>query len=195
MKIIVLTGGIATGKSTVSQYLIQKGYPVIDSDKIARQVVEPGSNGLEQLVTHFGIEILNEYGELNRQVFGDMIFGRKDLIRQVNQILHPLIFEAMESAIQSYRNQGQALVFLDIPLYYEVNKSYQEDQVWLVYVPEDVQSDRLQKRNHLDNEQVKQRIQSQLSIEEKLKLADVIIDNQGAVEDLYHQVDRLLENI
>lgn len=195
MKIIVLTGGIATGKSTVSQYLIQKGYPVIDSDKIARQVVEPGSNGLEQLVTHFGIEILNEYGELNRQVFGDMIFGRKDLIRQVNQILHPLIFEAMESAIQSYRNQGQALVFLDIPLYYEVNKSYQEDQVWLVYVPEDVQSDRLQKRNHLDNEQVKQRIQSQLSIEEKLKLADVIIDNQGAVEDLYLQVDRLLENI
>lgn len=195
MKIIVLTGGIATGKSTVSRYLIQKGYPVIDSDKIARQVVEPGSKGLEQLVTQFGMKILTENGELNRQVFGDMIFGRQDLILQVNQILHPLIFEAMESAIQSYRNQGQALVFLDIPLYYEVNKTYQEDQVWLVYVPEDVQFDRLQKRNHLDNEQVKQRIQSQLSIEEKLKLADVIIDNQGTVEDLYHQVDRLLEKI
>ena len=195
MKIIVLTGGIATGKSTVSHYLRQKGYPVVDSDIIARQVVEPDTPGLARLVEAFGPQILTENGHLDRQVLGDIIFKNKALAEKLNQIIHPLIHRAMDEEIQTYKKQGQALVFLDIPLYYEVKKSYQEDQVWLVYVPESLQFQRLKDRNQYSDEHVRQRISSQLSIEDKVKQADIVINNQGSLQDLYAQVNTLLANL
>ncbi len=195
MKIIVLTGGIATGKSTVSHYLRQKGYPVVDSDIIARQVVEPDTPGLARLVEAFGPQILTENGHLDRQVLGDIIFKNKALAEKLNQIIHPLIHRAMDEEIQTYKKQGQALVFLDIPLYYEVKRSYQEDQVWLVYVPESLQFQRLKDRNQYSDEHVRQRISSQLSIEDKVKQADIVINNQGSLQDLYAQVNTLLANL
>lgn len=124
---IGLTGGIATGKSTVSNYLKELAYPLVDADVIARQLVEPGQEGLERLVARFGREILDESGALNRQAFGQRLFGNAKLRQEVDQLLHPLIYEALEGESQRLAQAGAALAFFDIPLLYETGY----DQKWI----------------------------------------------------------------
>ena len=195
MKIIVLTGSIATGKSTVSKYLIQQGFKVIDLDIIARQVVEPGSRGLEQLVERFGQGILNESGGLNRPALGDLIFKRSSIKEEVNQILHPHIFKEMNLQIDQAAKAGEALIFLDIPLFHESSHDYHYDSVWVVYIPRDLQISRLMERNQLTYQEALDRINSQLSIEEKAEDADLVIDNSGSLRDLYHTIDQALADL
>lgn len=195
MNVIVLTGGIASGKSTVTRYLRSKGYPVIDLDVIAHQVVQAGSPGLALLVQHFGQNILSEDGELNRAMMGQMLFTNPQVKEKVNQLLHPLIFKQMDEEIEAERLAGSQLVFLDIPLFFESPSAFDYDQVWVVYVEPEVQIDRLMARNQLTRQQAMDRINSQMSLAEKAKIADQVLDNSSSPATLYATVDKLLERL
>ena len=192
---IGLTGGIATGKSTVSNYLKELAYPLIDADVIARQLVEPGQEGLECLVERFGREILDESGALNRQVFGQRLFGDAQLRQEVDQLLHPLIYEALEAESQRLAQAGAQLAFLDIPLLYETGYDQKMDQVWVVYLPHDLQVERLMARNGWGQDHAEAAIASQASIETKRQRADLVIDNQGTLAATFAQVDQALSRL
>ena len=192
---IGLTGGIATGKSTVSNYLKELAYPLVDADVVARQLVEPGQEGLERLVARFGREILDESGALNRQVFGQRLFGNTQLRQEVDQLLHPLIYEALEGESQRLAQAGAALAFFDIPLLYETGYDQKMDQVWVVYLPHDLQVERLMARNGWNQGQAEAAIASQASIETKRQGADLVIDNQGSLAATFAQVDQALSRL
>lgn len=195
MRVIGLTGGIATGKSSVSNYLLSLGIPVIDADLISREVVEPGQPGLLKLLQKFGPEILTQDGQLNRPALAQKLFHNEAVRQQVNQLLHPLIYDRMFERVAAFQSQGEALVFLDIPLLFETQTKNLFDDIWLVYVPETIQLERLMKRDQLSQEAAVARIASQLSIEEKRLLADVIIDNSGTIEVTLAQVKSLLDSM
>ena len=193
MLVIGLTGGIATGKSTVSNYLLSLGLAVIDADIISREVVEPGGKGLLQLVQSFGSHLLQSNGQLDRAKLADLLFHDETIRRQVNDILHPLIYEAIFEQVADYRLKGEQAVFLDIPLLFESGELEYFDEIWLVYVPETVQLNRLMQRDHLSKEYGQARLASQLAIESKKSLADVIIDNTGSIQETYKQVETILK--
>lgn len=192
---IGLTGGIATGKSTVSNYLKELDYPLIDADVIARQLVEPGQEGLKRLVAKFGAEILNESGALDRQALGQRLFGDAQLRQEVDQLLHPLIYEALEAESQRLAQAGAQLAFFDIPLLYETGYDQKMDQVWVVYLPHDIQVERLMARNSWSQDQAEAAIASQASIEAKRQRADLVIDNQGSLAVTFAQVDQALSRL
>ena len=192
---IGLTGGIATGKSTVSNYLKELDYPLIDADVIARQLVEPGQEGLKRLVAKFGAEILNESGALDRQALGQRLFGDAQLRQEVDQLLHPLIYEALEAESQRLAQAGAKLAFFDIPLLYETGYDQKMDQVWVVYLPHDLQVERLMARNSWSQDQAEAAIASQASIEAKRQRADLVIDNQGSLAVSFAQVDQALSRL
>ena len=195
MKIVGLTGGIATGKSTISQYLLIQNIPVIDCDLIARQVVEKDTIGLQQLIAAFGEEILTDSKELNRAKLGNIIFNHQEKRQLVNQIVHPLVDVEMKKQIANYQLMNKQLVVLDIPLLFEENYQTWCDEVLVVYIPTGLQLKRLMQRNHLSQEEAKSRIHSQMSIDEKKLLADRVVDNSQSLEKTYQQVDKwLLEN-
>lgn len=199
MKQVILTGGIATGKSTVSNYLLEKGYPVIDTDILSRQAVEPGSKGLSQIVADFGPQVLTPEGNLDRDAVARLVFQDSKWRDRLNQIVHPLVFKATKAGLDDYRQAGAELVFVDMPLYFEVGVNYLDQvkpvQVWLVYVDEDTQLKRLLDRNHYDLDHAKDRIASQYPIEEKAQQADVVIDNRGIIENTLKQVDQALTEL
>lgn len=190
MRKIGITGGIATGKSTVTNYLRQKGYTVVDADEAARAVVAPMSLGIDKVIDAFGQQIVKGDGQLDRELLGKLIFKDEAKRDQLNQLLHPLIMDWMDQQIA----QAEAeIVFVDVPLLYEVGYDKKVDQVWLVYVNRMIQLQRLMERNHLTEEEANQRIDSQWSLEDKKEKADVIIDNEGNLDALYRQIDQLLE--
>ena len=177
MKVIAITGSIATGKSGVSNYLIKRGFPVIDTDILSRFVVEKGSTGLKQLTEAFGNQILNEDGTLNRKKLGSILFSDEESKQTINRILHPLIADEANQQIKDYQTAGERLIFVDIPLYYEVNINILMDDVWLVYTTPTIQLERLMKRNQINEQEAQQLINNQISIEDKAKWAEKIIDN------------------
>lgn len=192
MRKIGITGGIATGKSTVTNYLRQKGYTVVDADEAARAVVAPMSLGIDKVIDAFGQQIVKGDGQLDRELLGKLIFKDEAKRDQLNQLLHPLIMDWMDQQI----TQAEAeIVFVDVPLLYEVGYDQKVDQVWLVYVNRMIQLQRLMERNHLTEEEANQRIDSQWSLEDKKEKADVIIDNEGNLDALYRQIDQLLEGL
>lgn len=188
--IIGLTGGIACGKSTVSTYLRQKGIPVVDADVVARQVVEPGSVGLQQIVECFGRQYLHPDGTLNRAMLGERVFSEPDARKQLNQITGPLILAELKQQLQV---QAPVIV-LDAALLLEED-AYRQlvDVVWVVHVTPEVQLERLMARNHFTLQQAEARIASQMPESQRLLLADAVIDNNGSTADTYEQVDALLQ--
>lgn len=195
MTTIGLTGSIATGKSTIASYLQTKHIPVVDMDLIAREVVEPGTTGLEMLEKTFGKRIINLDGTLNRGALGDLLFHNDWVREKVNEILHPFIFELADQRVAQYQTQEEPIIVVDIPILFEKEGQAQFDEVWVVYVPEEIQLERLMQRNQLKRAEAKVKIESQLSIEEKAQQADVVIDNSKTKEDSYRQVDRELERL
>lgn len=176
-RVLGLTGGIATGKSTVVNIFHQSGFPIVDADKIARQVVEPGTPGLMDIVTFFGPDILTDEGTLNRKKLGTIIFEDEQKRTILNQLLSKYIQTAILKEIE--KKQGtSSLVVVDIPLLFEGGYEVYMDQVAVVYIPESLQVQRLMERDHLTEQAALQRIHSQWPIETKKKLADVIFDNQ-----------------
>lgn len=193
MKAIAITGSIATGKSTVSKYLIQQGYPVIDTDIISRVVVEKGTVGLERLKENFSEDIIQADGTLNRKALGNIVFNDEASKEKLNQILHPLISKESKERMAAYKEEGHSLIFVDIPLYYEVDIDIPTDAVWLVYVSPDIQLERLMKRNQIGEEDARQLISNQISIQDKAKWSEIVIDNSNTSEETHKQIDQLLK--
>ncbi|WP_195851010.1 dephospho-CoA kinase [Aerococcus tenax] len=187
-----LTGSIATGKSTVSNYFKKVGFPVVDADLGARAVVEPGTQGLQAIKEHFGEDFLFPNGTLNRKKLGDVVFTDKDQLKALNQLLLPYIYDWVNDRAQSYQDQGHQLIVLDIPLLYETKYQDACDAVMLVYVPESIQLQRLMDRDNLSEDEAFDRMLSQYNIEQKLRWADIVIDNQGSIQQTEKQVEAWL---
>ncbi|MBE5664550.1 dephospho-CoA kinase [Staphylococcus sp. SS35] len=191
-KVIGLTGGIASGKSTVSELLTVFGFKVVDADKAARKAVEKESKGLAQVRETFGEEAIDENGEMDRRYMGDLIFNQPEKRLELNAIVHPIVREIMEDEKNEYLNQGFNVI-MDIPLLYENELENTVDEVWVVYTSESIQMDRLMQRNDLSLEDAKARVYSQISIDKKSRMADHVIDNLGDKLELKQNLERLLE--
>lgn len=195
MKVLGLTGGIATGKSTVSNHLRQQGRLIIDADQVARDIVRPGTVGLSQVVKAFGKNILTDNGELDRGRLAKLVFSSKKARQQLNDILQPLIRQQIVTMLDKYRQQQVPLVVLDAPLLIEEHYQPLCDYIMVVTTKRSVQLARLMQRNQLTSLQAQQRIDSQLALTEKIKQADVVIDNNGTMDETWQQVDRWLASV
>lgn len=194
MRVIGLTGGIATGKSAVSQILLNLGVPVIDADQLARQVVEPGQPALQEIVTHFGPQILKEDGSLDRQGMADIIFTNAEARKLLENITHPRIMQEVWKKIAHYRSLGQKLVVFDAPLLIEANLHNKVDEVWLVTCSKETQVERLMNKAQYDEEKAVRQIETQMPLAQKRKYADIIIENTGSLSDLEQKVVALWQD-
>lgn len=191
-KVIGLTGGIATGKSTVSELLTAYGFKIVDADIASREAVKKGSKGLEQIKKTFGGEAIDDNGEMNRKYMGELVFNHPEKRIVLNNIVHPIVRELMEEQKKYYLNQGFNVV-MDIPLLFENDLQDTVDEVWVVYTSESIQIDRLMERNNLTQEDAKARVLSQISIDKKSRMADYVIDNLGDKLELKQNLQQLLE--
>ena len=191
MTVIGLTGGIASGKSTVSSYLRQKGIPIFDADACAWDVEKKGEPCLAALVRAFGTEILTPEGELDRAKMADVAFHDKKALAMLNAIVHKAIEEKRDAFLQAH--EGEPLVIVDAPLLLECGWEKLVDQVWVVSISEEEQIRRAMARSGMSRQEVVDRIHRQMPLAEKTKQADVVIDNSGGLEQLYKQVDALLD--
>jgi dephospho-CoA kinase len=190
--VIGLTGSIATGKSTVTRYLLSKGYPVIDSDQLARLVVAKGSPVLEEIAKTFGQDLILASGDLNRKALGAIVFSDEEARLRLNAITHPAINGEMHKQIDQYESEGKRLIFCDVPLLFEGEMEDQFDEVWLVYTSEEIQLQRLMARDDIDEDTAMAKMNAQFSIEDKREMADEVISNEGSIEETHVQVDHLL---
>lgn len=191
--ILGLTGGIASGKSTVSTYLAQNGALIVDADLIARQVVAKKSSGLKQIVAKFGEEILTASGELDRKKLGKLVFSNKDLLKALTDITGPLIRAEILREIQAAKKAQVKLVVLDIPLLFETGYQTLCDKVMVVTIPSKLQLERVMKRDNLSAAEARKRIANQLPASKRNELADVLIDNSKSVAETYQQVLKWLK--
>lgn len=194
MKIIGLTGGIASGKSTASEIISTMGYPVVDADEISIELAEPGQPIWQAYKDRYGEKVLYQDGSLNRKAVAALVFSDKDELAWANSMSHPIIHSRIKAAIKELEAMGADRVFLDIPLLFEAGFQDMTDAVWLVYISPACQLSRLMERNGYSQAEAKMRIDAQMSIDEKCKLADVIIDNQGTIEELRINIIKELEN-
>ncbi|SFE49547.1 dephospho-CoA kinase [Paenibacillus catalpae] len=185
---IGLTGGIATGKSTVAAMLVERGALLVDADQVAREVVMPGEPALEAVASAFGQAVIHTDGTLNRKALGGIVFNNRESLAQLESILHPAIRNRMQQQIRQYEEQSQ-LVVADIPLLYETGQEGLYDGIMVVYVPQQLQLKRLMERNGLPEEEALRRIGLQMDIEQKRSRADWVIDNSGSLEETRRQVD------
>ena len=191
--VLGITGGIATGKSSVVQHFIDLGFPVVDADIIARHLLDQNEQAYNEVVKVFGSEILQENGEIDRQALGALVFNHPDKLKQLDELMAPFLQKSILAAIKQ-ASQNQKLVIVDVPLMYE--KGYDEwmDQVAVVYCTPNQQLKRLMQRNQLTEKEAKQRIDSQLPIEMKKLLAEVVFDNSNDLTQTIQQVDTWLSN-
>lgn len=185
--IIGLTGGIASGKSTVSNYLSELGAIIIDADKIAHEIMEKGKTAYWQVIEAFGREILAENGEIDRSRLGKIVFNNLEKKKILEEITHPQVIREMREKIEEYRAENKVIV-LDVPLLFEAGLDIMVDETWVVYVDRETQLQRLIARDGLSYEEANKRIQAQMSLEKKRVLADFVINNKGNIEDLKRQV-------
>ncbi|MFI8685679.1 dephospho-CoA kinase [Rossellomorea sp. NPDC077527] len=191
--IIGLTGGIASGKSTVSTMLNEKGYTIIDADLAARMVVEVGQPAYLAIVEEFGDGILHENDTtINREKLGQIIFNSEEKRKKLNSIVHP----AVRSMMLQYKDEaiasGKNTIFMDIPLLFESDLTWMVDRTLVVYVNEETQLSRLMERNHFNREDASCRIASQFPLKDKVNLADAVIDNNGSLHETKEQLESLI---
>ena len=191
-KIIGITGGIASGKSTVTNFLRQKGFEVVDADALVHQLQKPGGRLFQILVEHFGEKVLLEDGKLNRPLLASLIFSNSEEREWSKQTQGQIIREELGS-LRDKLAQTEDIFFMDIPLLFEQDYASWFDETWLVYVSRDTQLDRLMNRDQLSKESAETRLASQWPLEEKKKFATYILDNNGSREQLLSQVVTLLE--
>lgn len=193
--LVGLTGGIASGKSVVSNYLKQKGIPIIDADVVAREVVEPGTKGLQKIVDHFGTDYLTSEQTLDRKKLGQLIFSNEAAREQLAVFLDQAILDRMQELTAAYRTRQEPLIVWDMALLIEKNYQSLVDEVLLVSVAPNIQVERLMARDHISAKEAKQKIASQLPLQEKKRFADLWIDNSGTLDETYRQIDHWLENL
>lgn len=193
-RIIGLTGSISTGKSTVSNYLKEKGYKVIDADEITHELMQKGNANYVKIVEHFGDSILDENFEIDRKKLSKIVFSDENELKMLNNLTQPNIFNKIKKTIEI---SDEKIIFLDIALLIEFIKDEKWDipldEIWLVYVNRNIQLKRLIKRNNFSKEEANSRINAQMNIDEKIGYADFIIHNDRDLEYLYEQIDERLK--
>lgn len=193
MRRIGLTGGIASGKSTVARWLRERGVAVVDADAVVHRLYRPGQVLNQALQEAFGSCILTREGYIDRAVLGQWAFSDPALRRRLEEITHPVVWAEMNREIQDLQNQGHGCVVLDIPLLYEAGWQDRVDEVWVVFCTADQQRLRLQAGRGLSREEARQRLAAQMPLEEKAARADVVIDNSGTVEETKVRLEALLK--
>ncbi|MCB0328599.1 MAG: dephospho-CoA kinase [Bdellovibrionales bacterium] len=196
-QVIAVTGGIASGKSTVSRLLGEAGLFLVSADRVARDVVIPGSHGLQKIIAHFGEGFLDENGALNRAKLGKHVFQNPSAREALEKILHPLIRDRVRALIKQGKEETALRpIVYEVPLYFETGYDYPEvDQVVVVYAPKELSVQRLIARDGLSAEEAQQRVAAQMDIEEKKVKADYVIENTGSLELLESAVRALLPMI
>lgn len=196
MLTIGLTGGIATGKSTVSALLRQAGFPIVDADIVAREVVEPGTPTLELIKLAFGPGIIDN-GVLDRRKLGQIVFEDGAQLKKLNDIMQPAISSAMADKINFWRLQNVPILVLDVPLLFErdYDKNKSVDKIIVVTASKEIQLSRLENRDQLSNMEARNRVKAQLPMSQKIARADYVIDNNGRIEELQEQVTVLIKKI
>ena len=192
---IGLAGGIGTGKSTVASMLKEMGIPVINSDEVAREVTEPGSEGYKKVVEAFGRGILNSDGTINRKKLGSIVFSDESKRRILEKILHPLILGRIRARLDELKRAGCEFVVLEVPLLFEKGLDRNMDFNVVVYTDEKTQLERLTRRDGLTLKEALSRIKSQMPLSEKVKRADFVIDNSGDLSYTKRQVEEMWKRI
>ena len=190
VRLIGLTGGIATGKSTVASLLAEHGATVVDSDELAREVVQRGQPALAEIAERFGPDVIAPDGSLDRAAMGAIVFADPEARRDLERITHPRIAELTQERIAAAAARDAGVVVVDVPLLFESKREDMFEGVLLVYAPEEVQIRRLIARDGLDEAAARQRLAAQLPIEEKRSRATWVIDNSGRLDETRRQVDR-----
>lgn len=193
MRIIGLTGGIGSGKSTVSNYLTQKGFAIIDADKIAREIVEPESETLFKLSECFGSNILNSDESLNRKALAAIAFSSEEQKKKLDDIMLQEIIRIINEKIEYYHTTGEMLIFIDAPLLFEAGLDQQSHEIWVVDAEDELRIERVIRRDGSSREEVLSRMRKQMSREEQYKRADHVLNNSATAEALYAQIDKLLD--
>ena len=194
--LVGLTGGIASGKSTVIQYLSENGYAVIDADKLGHRVLDPGNPGFQKVVDAFGKEILHPDGTVNRQVLGRLVFADPRRLMQLNEISHPMIAEMIKNEYEKLvSNSVNKIVFLEAAILIEAGWHKVCGQIWVVSLDPAVAMERLQQRDCLSKADARSRIAAQLTPEERLAYADVVLKNDGLQKELVFQTQRALQQL
>lgn len=194
-KIIGLTGGIASGKSTVANFFREKQIPIIDADVIAKEVVEPGEEAYFKIVEAFGDSVLQTNRMIDRKKLGHIVFQDKVAIKKLNEIVHPFVKKEMSKQKNTYINAQEKIIVLDIPLLFESKLTSLVDQVWVVFVNESTQLTRLMKRNGLSERDAISRIRAQMPLDQKVENATVVINNNGSIQDTKIQFEKYINQI
>ena len=179
IRVIGLTGGVATGKSSVALFFAERGVPVIDADQLARDAVLPGAPALEQVISRFGREVLTQDGVLDRKRLGELIFSNVEKRRQLEDILHPEIRKRAEERIALAAESGHQRLIYMAPLLIEAGATDRVDTIWVVTIRPDIQLERLMRRDGISREQAQQIIDSQMPLTEKERYGNIVIDNSG----------------
>jgi dephospho-CoA kinase len=195
MRVIGLTGGIGSGKSTVAKILVELGAKHIDADKVAQEVYLPGTAGFRDVVKTFGERVLSGNGEIDRRKLGEIVFNNPKALETLNGIIHPRAYDLARERLDEYRRQGAEVVVLEVILLVEAGWDHLADEIWVTVISEDVVVERLMKERGLSREEVVARIRSQTSNEDRIKYADVVIRNDGSREELKAEVTRLWDTI
>jgi dephospho-CoA kinase len=191
MKIIGLTGGIASGKSMVASMLKEMGAAIIDADQLARRVVEPGTEPNREIVERFGKNILQPDGTIDRKALGAIVFSDPDARKQLERITHPAIKKLAGELLEKERLKGTESVFYVVPLLLEAGLASTVDEIWVVYADEGTQLERLMKRDLIGKDEALRKIAAQMPMDEKIKFGDKIIDNRGTPEETRMKVMEL----
>lgn len=195
MKLIGLTGGIASGKSTVATILKQLGATVINADELSREVVQPGNEAWKEIVGTFGADILQSDQTLDRKKLRTMVFNSPEARKKLEAIIHPKVRALAEERIRELAAAGRSIIVYEVPLLFEGQLHLWLRPVILVASDINTQKQRLRDRDHLTDTEAQQHIDAQMSLDEKRKLADYVIENNGSLDDLEHQVKSVLEMI
>lgn len=191
--IIGLTGGIASGKSTVSNLIKTAGIPVIDADVIAREVVEKGEAAYERIVATFGTEIVTPDGSLDRKKLGTLVFNDEKKRQLLNEIVHPAVRKRMLEKVEHHKEEGFETIVLDIPLLFESKLTNMVEKIIVVYVDYELQKERLKQRDQFTEAEALVRIAAQMPLKEKLHLADEVIHNHGSIDETKQQLLAILK--
>ena len=193
MRIIGLTGGIASGKSTVAKILEKHGAIVIDADQLAREVVAPGEAAYYDIIAAFGDGILNDDHTINRTALGKIVFADPEARRRLENITHPAIGKRAEEKLAELKRGGERAVFYMAPLLIEAGATSRVDEIWVVYIDTEEQIKRVMERDKITAEEARQKIAAQMPMEEKRRYGSVVIDNRGSLDQLEKRVEELWE--